>query len=201
MSEKIKTIVTPLDDGKVEDLRAGDIVRISGVIYTARDAAHKRLVEGLDSGRPLPVNLAGQVIYYSGPTPGRPGQATGSAGPTTSYRMDAYAPRLMEAGIKGMIGKGSRSREVVEAMRKHKAVYFATVGGAGALIARTVMEVEIVAYEDLGPEAVRKMVVEDLPAIVANDIYGVDLYEMGYKKYRRVSERIGAPDGAQSYNV
>lgn len=190
-----------MDDEKVEDLRAGDIVRISGVIYTARDAAHKRLVECLDSGQPLPVNLAGQVIYYSGPTPGRPGQAAGSAGPTTSYRMDAYAPRLMEAGIKGMIGKGSRSREVVEAMRKHKAVYFATVGGAGALIARTVREVEIVAYEDLGPEAVRKMVVEDLPAIVANDIYGGDLYEMGYKKYRRVSERIGAPDGAQSYNV
>jgi fumarate hydratase subunit beta len=185
VSEKVKTITTPLEDATVAGLCAGDIVRICGVVYTARDAAHKRLVGCLDSGEPLPFELAGQVIYYAGPTPGRPGQALGSAGPTTSYRMDAFAPRLIEAGLKGMIGKGGRSEEVIEAMKKYRAVYFAAVGGAGALIGRTIKTAGIVAYEDLGPEAIRRLVVEGLPAVVANDIYGGDIYKTGYLKYRR----------------
>jgi len=201
LSDKVRIITTPLDEAKVESLRVGDVVRISGVIYTARDAAHKRLVECLDSGGPLPVDLAGQVVYYAGPTPGRPGQAVGSAGPTSSYRMDIFTPRLLEAGLKGMIGKGNRSRETMEAMKKFRAVYFATVGGAGALIARTVKEVEIVAYEDLGPEAIRKLVVEDLPAVVASDIYGGDLYNLGYKQYRRISEKFKAPEDVTFYKT
>lgn len=167
----------------VEELRIGDQVYISGVLYTARDAAHKRLVELLDAGKPLPVDLKGQIIYYVGPSPAKPGQVIGSAGPTTSYRMDAYAPRLLEIGLKGMIGKGSRNQEVKDAIVRHKGVYFAAVGGAAALISKCIKKAEVIAYPDLGPEAIRRLEVENLPVIVVNDAHGGDLYEEGVKKY------------------
>ncbi|MHB1126420.1 MAG: Fe-S-containing hydro-lyase [Bacillota bacterium] len=176
-------ITTPVNDTDMLKLRIGDQVYISGTVYTARDAAHKRLVELLDRGETLPADLRGQAIYYVGPSPAKPGQAIGSAGPTTSYRMDAYAPRLMAEGLKIMIGKGSRAAEVKEAMIKHKAVYLAAVGGAAALIAKSVKKAEIVAYPELGPEALQRLEVENLPAIVVNDCYGGDLYEEGVKKY------------------
>ncbi|RUM45517.1 MAG: Fe-S-containing hydro-lyase [Desulfurobacterium sp.] len=179
-------ITTPIDESVVENLKAGDLVLISGVIYTARDAAHKRMVEALERGEELPFDLRGQVIYYAGPAPARPGKPIGSVGPTTSYRMDPYAPKLLEAGLKGMIGKGSRSREVIEAIKKFKGVYFGAVGGAAAYLARCVKSAEIIAYEDLGPEAVRRLVVEDFPAFVINDIHGNDLYRMGRCKYIEV---------------
>ncbi|OEF95588.1 Fe-S-containing hydro-lyase [Desulfuribacillus alkaliarsenatis] len=178
-------INTPVTNEDVTKLKAGDKVLISGYIYTARDAAHKRLVELLDNGEVLPFDVQGQLIYYVGPTPAKPGQVIGSAGPTTSYRMDPYAPRLIEQGLKGMIGKGSRSQEVRDAMTTHKAVYFAAVGGAAALIARSIKEAEIVAYEDLGAEAIRKLKVEDFPAIVVNDVAGNDLYQEGKKQYEQ----------------
>lgn len=177
-------VVTPLTDKTVAELKAGDDVRISGVIYTARDAAHKRLVTLLKEGKELPLDIVGQVIYYVGPTPAKPGRPIGSAGPTTSYRMDSYAPLLMEHGLKGMIGKGMRSKAVKDAMVKYKAVYFAAIGGAGALLAKSVKASELVAYEDLGPEAIMKLTVEDFPCVVVNDIYGNDLYEEGVRKYR-----------------
>ncbi len=183
MANEIK-ITAPLDDAAVAKLKAGDQVSITGVIYTARDTAHKRLVDALDAGQPLPFDMNGQVIYYVGPSPAKPGKVIGSAGPTTSYRMDLYAERLMEKGMKGMIGKGMRDKKVIEAMRKHKCVYFAAIGGAAALIARSIKAVEIIAYEDLGPEAVRRMEVEDFKAVVINDIYGNDLYDIGKAQYR-----------------
>ncbi|HSB07271.1 MAG TPA: Fe-S-containing hydro-lyase [Thermodesulfobacteriota bacterium] len=176
---------TPLSDGDVEKLKSGDRVLINGVIYTGRDAAHKRLIDLLKSGKALPFDVNGQVIYYVGPTPAKPGQVFGSAGPTTSYRMDAYAPALMEKGLKGMIGKGMRSEAVKEAMKKYKAVYFAATGGAGALLGKRVKKAEIIAYEDLGPEAIRRLEVEDLPVIVVNDVRGNDLYIEGEKKFKR----------------
>jgi len=182
MTEPIR-LKTPLSDPEVEKLRAGDRVLISGIIYTGRDAAHKRLFDLLKEGKDLPFDIQGQIIYYVGPTPAKPGQAFGSAGPTTSYRMDAYSPTLMERGLKGMIGKGMRSDTVKEAMKKYKAVYFAATGGAGALLAKRVKRAEVVAYEDLGPEAIRKLEVEDLPVIVVNDVRGNDLYVEGEKKY------------------
>jgi len=175
----------PLSDEDVEKLKTGDRVLISGIIYTGRDAAHKRLFDLLREGKNLPFDIKGQIIYYVGPTPAKPGQVFGSAGPTTSYRMDAYSPLLIEKGLKGMIGKGMRSDTVKEAMKKHKAVYFAATGGAGALLAKRVRKAEIVAYEDLGPEAIRRLEVEDLPVIVVNDVRGNDLYIEGEKKYRR----------------
>lgn len=181
-------IMTPIDESVVENLKAGDLVLISGVIYTARDAAHKRMVEALERGEELPFDLKGQVIYYAGPAPARPGKPIGSVGPTTSYRMDPYAPKLLEAGLKGMIGKGSRSREVIEAIKKFKGVYFGAVGGAAAYLARCVKSAEIIAYEDLGPEAVRRLVVEDFPAFVINDIHGNDLYRMGRCRYIEVED-------------
>ncbi|MDP2688543.1 MAG: Fe-S-containing hydro-lyase [Deltaproteobacteria bacterium] len=184
MTEPIR-ITPPLADAAVEKLRAGDKVLITGVLYTARDAAHKRLVELLDRGEALPFDLKGQIIYYVGPTPAKPGAVIGSAGPTTSGRMDAYAPRLIELGLKGMVGKGARSPEVIESMKKHKAVYMAAVGGAAALIARSIKKAEIIAYEDLGPEAIRRLTVVDFPAIVVNDIYGGDLFVQGVEKFRR----------------
>lgn len=184
MAEPIR-ITPPLADEAVELLRAGDKVLITGVIYTARDAAHKRLIELLDAGKPLPLELKGQMIYYVGPTPERPGQVIGSAGPTTSGRMDAYAPRLLDLGLKGMIGKGARNKDVLESMKKNKAVYLAAVGGAAALIARSIKKAEIIAYEDLGPEAIRRLEVVDFPAIVVNDIHGGDLFVQGVEKYRR----------------
>jgi len=178
----------PLTTEVVEKLRAGDKVFLSGVLYTSRDAAHKRLVEALDKGEKLPVDIAGQTIYYMGPAPAKPGQVIGSAGPTTSGRMDAYAPRLMAVGLKGMLGKGSRSQAVKDAMKKYKAVYFVATGGAGALIAQRIKKAEVVAYEDLGAEAIHKLEVEDLPAIVVNDAYGGDLYEEGRAKYEKVKK-------------
>jgi fumarate hydratase subunit beta len=178
-----KPVKAPLDDATVRDLKAGDLVSISGVIYTARDAAHKKLVELVKKGEPLPVELQGQVIYYAGPTPNKPGRPIGSAGPTTSYRMDPYAPLLIEKGLKGMIGKGERSEPVVDAMKKHGAVYFAATGGAGVLIARSVKNAEVVAYPELGPEAIRRLEVEDLPAIVAQDSHGGNLYKEGRRHY------------------
>ena len=178
-------ITTPLTGEVVERLRAGDKVTLSGVIYVARDAAHKRLVEALDRGEPLPLELRGQVIYYMGPSPAPPGRPIGAAGPTTSGRMDPYAPRLMAEGLKGMIGKGNRSPAVREAMQKYKAVYFGAIGGAGALISQCIKEAEVIAYPDLGAEAVFRLVVEGFPLIVINDIYGGDAYEEGKARYRR----------------
>jgi len=164
----------------------GTQVLLSGVIYTARDAAHQRLVQALNSGESLPFDLSGQTIYYMGPTPARPGQVIGSAGPTTSMRMDAYTPQLLAAGVKAMIGKGSRSLAVREAIRKHKAVYLAAVGGIGALLAsQCIKEAEVIAYEDLGAEAIMRLKVADFPAIVANDMYGKDLFVRLRAKYRR----------------
>ena len=177
-------LTTPLKDSDLEKLKAGDTVKISGVIYTARDAAHARLVKLLEEGKELPFDPKGQIIYYVGPTPPKPGAVIGSAGPTTSYRMDPYAPQMIEAGLKGMIGKGARSEEVKAAIKEHKAVYFAAVGGAAALIAKSIKKAEVIAYDDLGAEAVRRLEVEDFPAIVINDIYGNDLYEIGQKEYR-----------------
>ena len=178
-------ITTPLTDDVIEQLHAGDGVTITGTIYVGRDAAHKRLIEALDEGEPLPFDPQGQIIYYMGPSPAKPGRPIGSAGPTTSYRMDPYAPRLMEVGLKGMIGKGNRSMPVREAMQKHKAVYFAAIGGAAALIAKSIKEAEVIAYGDLGAEALRRLRVEDFPAIVVNDIYGGDAYEEGRTKYQK----------------
>ncbi len=182
---KIMHITSPIDAEIIEKLTVGTQVLISGVIYTARDAAHKRLVHALDKGAELPFDLNGQTLYYMGPSPARPGQVIGSAGPTTSGRMDMYTPRLIAAGIRAMIGKGSRSPAVREAMKKHRSVYFVTTGGAGALLARSIKEAEVIAYEDLGAEAIRRLNVKDFPAIVGNDIYGEDLFEQGKSRYRR----------------
>ncbi len=176
---------TPLSDKDVEKLKIGDKVLLSGVILTGRDAAHKRLIDLLDSGKELPVDIRGQVIYYVGPSPAKPGQAIGSAGPTTSYRMDAYAPRLMALGMKGMIGKGNRAPAVVEAMKKYKAVYFGATGGAGSLISKSIKKAEVVAYPELGPEAIMRLEVEDFPVVVINDTRGNDLYVEGAKKYSK----------------
>jgi len=184
MIEEIK-LVTPLDDQSVERLKIGDRVLLSGYVYSARDAAHKKLIDLLDRGEQLPFDIKGQVIYFVGPTPARPGRPIGSAGPTTSSRMDKYSPRLIAQGLKGMIGKGFRSPEVIEAMKKYKAVYFAAVGGAGALLAQRIKESEIVAYEDLGPEAIRRLKLDNFPVIVVNDCRGNDLYREGVKKYKR----------------
>ncbi len=182
-------ITAPItDDSVVENLKAGDFVLISGVIYTARDAAHKRIVEALERGEELPFDLKGQIIYYAGPAPAKPGRPIGSVGPTTSYRMDPYAPKLLEAGLKGMIGKGTRSKEVIDAIVKYRGVYFGAVGGAAAYLARCVKEAEVIAYEDLGPEAVRRLVVEDFPAFVVNDVYGNDLYRMGRCQYMEIND-------------
>ncbi len=184
MSDVIR-LTTPLRDEDVEKLRIGQKVFLNGVVYTARDAAHKRLMDLIEAQQPLPIDIRGQVIYYVGPSPAKPGRPIGSAGPTTSYRMDAYAPKLMELGLKGMIGKGKRAQEVIQAMVRYKAVYFGATGGAGALLARSVLEAQVVAYEDLGPEAIRRLVVKDLPVMVVNDVLGQDLYEEGVRRYAR----------------
>lgn len=178
-----KHLTTPLTDEVVADLRAGDRVLITGELLTARDAAHERLVKLIEAGEPLPFDPKGQIIYYVGPTPPRPGAIIGSAGPTTALRMDAYAPALMAAGIKGMIGKGNRGPEVRAALQKYHSVYFAAVGGAGALLAKRITSVEIVCYEELGTEAIRRLGVVDFPAVVVNDIYGADLYEQARAQY------------------
>lgn len=179
----VKKITTPLTEEKVKDLRAGDSVLISGVIYTARDAAHKRLVDLLKAGKELPMDVKDSIIYYVGPTPSKPGNAFGSGGPTTSYRMDPYAPELLEIGLKGMIGKGLRSEEVIESMKKNKGVYFGAIGGAAALIGKSVKKAEVIAYEDLGAEAIRRLEVVDFPAVVVIDSEGNNLYKEGQKAY------------------
>ncbi|GAA0116416.1 MULTISPECIES: Fe-S-containing hydro-lyase [Clostridium] len=178
-----KRITMPLTEEKVKDLKAGDSVLLSGVIYTSRDAAHKRFVDLLEKGEKLPIDVKDSLIYYVGPTPAKPGMAIGSAGPTTSYRMDAYTPQLLDQGLKGMVGKGLRSKEVIESMKKNKAVYFAAIGGAAALMAKCVETAEIVTYEDLGAEAVRRLEVKDLPLVVVIDCEGNNLYEMGKEAY------------------
>ncbi|MBE6008833.1 MAG: Fe-S-containing hydro-lyase [Lachnospiraceae bacterium] len=177
-------IKTPLTKEKVRELKAGDIVKITGYIFTARDAAHKRMTEAVQKGEKLPFDPEDQIIYYVGPTPAKPGEVIGSAGPTTSGRMDAYAPKMMELGLTGMIGKGKRSIDVKEAMKNYGAVYFAATGGAAALISSHIKEAEIIAYEDLGTEAVRRLYIEDFPAVVVIDSFGNDLYETEKLKYR-----------------
>ncbi len=177
-------LTTPLKEEDIKKLRAGDSVKLSGVIYTARDAAHGRLVKLIENEEKLPFDLEGQIIYYVGPSPAKPRKVIGSAGPTTSYRMDPYAPILLEKGLKGMIGKGQRNKEVKEAIIKHNGVYFGAVGGAAALIAKSIKESEIIAYEDLGTEAIRRLVVEDFPVIVVNTPNGDDLYSEGKEKYQ-----------------
>jgi fumarate hydratase subunit beta len=178
-----KRITTPLTKEKIRGLKAGDSVLITGTIYTARDAAHKRLIELLDKGEKLPIEVEDSIIYYVGPTPEKPGKVIGSAGPTTSYRMDAYSPKLIEKGLRGMIGKGLRNAEVIESIKKNTGVYFAAIGGAAALIAKSVVKSEIVAYEDLGAEAIRKLEVVDFPAIVVIDCGVNNLYEIGQRQY------------------
>jgi fumarate hydratase subunit beta len=180
-----KRLTTPLSDDAVADLRAGDRVLLTGTLLTARDAAHKRLVELVERGQELPVDLRGQVVYFVGPTPAPPGRPIGSAGPTTSGRMDAYSPTLLDLGLKGMIGKGYRNSAVKEAMARNRAVYFAAVGGAGALLAQRVRDARVVAYEELGPEAIRELEVVEFPCVVINDIYGGDLYDQGRLEYER----------------
>ena len=185
MAEQIR-ITTPLTDETVKKLKAGDSVLITGVLYAARDAAHKCMVEALDRGEELPVDFTGQMVYYVGPSPAKPGEPIGSAGPTTSGRMDPYAPRLLDKGLKGMIGKGYRSDAVVDSMKKNNVVYFVTTGGAAALIAKTIKSYEVVAYGDLGPEALARMEVVDFPVIVAIDCEGRNFYTEGQKLYRQL---------------
>jgi len=182
MADK-KIITTPLTDEVVMDLKIGDNVLINGTIFTARDAAHKRLVELIEKGEELPFDIKGQIIYFAGPTPPKPGKVIGSAGPTSSYRMNIYSPTLIKVGQKGLVGKGDMSDEVMEAMKKHKALYFAAVGGAGALISKSITAAEIIAYEDLGAEAIRKLTVKEFPAIVAMDCHGGNQYKEGIAKY------------------
>ena len=189
----VRSITTPLNEKTIAELRVGDRVTVTGVLYTARDMAHRRLIDALEKGDALPFDVKGQVIYYMGPAPAKPGQVIGSAGPTTSGRMDVYTPALLAAGLKGMVGKGNRSDAVKQAMKQYGAVYFAATGGAGALIARTIKKVDIIAYEDLGTEAIRRLEVEQLPVIVVNDMYGGDLYEEGKARYR--SKELGAALG------
>lgn len=177
-------ITTPVADDVIEQLRAGDSVFISGYLYTGRDSAHKKLIDLVNEDKDLPIDVQGQMIYYVGPTPARPGNVIGSAGPTTSYRMDSFAPTLHKLGLKGTIGKGKRSDEVKESLKTYKGVYLAAVGGAGALISKSIVEAEVIAYPELGPEAIRRVKVENFPCIVINDMYGGDLYEEGKKKYQ-----------------
>ena len=180
----VKKVTLPLTDETLEGLKAGDDILLTGTMYVGRDTAHQRMVTALEQGKPLPFDVKGQTIYFMGPSPAKPGQPIGSAGPTTSGRMDSYSPRLIAEGLKGMIGKGMRSQEVKDAMKKYRAVYLAAIGGAGALISRSIKKSEVVAYEELGAEAVRRLEVEDFPATVVNDIYGGDLYQEGKARYR-----------------
>lgn len=180
-----KYINAPMTKEVATTLHSGDFVYITGTIYTARDAAHKRMYESKQKGEPLPIDLENNIIYYLGPTPAKPGQVIGSAGPTTASRMDKYAPLLLEEGQTGMIGKGKRSKEVIESMKKNKAVYFAAIGGAGALLSKCIKKSEIVAYEDLGTEAIRKLEVENFPAIVVIDIDGNNMYETAVDEYKK----------------
>ncbi len=176
-------IKTPFSREETKKLKAGDSCVINGTIYTARDAAHKRLYELIESGKPLPVDIKDSIIYFVGPTPAKPGQAIGSAGPTTSYRMDAYSPTLIENGQTGMIGKGKRGPEVIAAMKQHGAVYFGAIGGCGALLSECIKKCEVIAYDDLGAEAICKLEVENFPVVVVIDSFGNNLYEIGRKNY------------------
>ncbi|MGC7873401.1 Fe-S-containing hydro-lyase [Desulfosporosinus sp. SYSU MS00001] len=185
MTEVVR-IETPLTHEKVAQLKSGDNVLLSGVIYTGRDAAHKKMVEALARGEELPFNVKDQIIFFVGPTPPKPGQVIGSAGPTTSYRMDAYSPTLIARGLTGMIGKGLRSAEVVDAMKRYGAVYFGAIGGLGALLAKRIVAAEVIAYPELGPEAVRRLEVKDFPIMVIIDQEGNNLYEIGKAKYRTI---------------
>lgn len=182
-----RRITLPFTDDIVRGLRAGDALLLSGTIYVARDAAHKRMIEALDRGEALPIDIRGATIYFMGPTPARPGRPIGAAGPTTSSRMDPYSPRLIALGLKAMIGKGMRSTAVRDAIRKHNAVYLGGIGGAGALLSKAIISAEVVAYDDLGPEALRRLEVKDLPVTVVDDATGRDLYEEGRARYRRVA--------------
>ena len=184
-ADGIKDITPPLSDAEAESLRAGDRVRITGVLFTARDAAHGRLLPLMDAGQPLPIDVRGQIIYYTGPSPARPGEVVGSIGPTTGGRMDTFTPKLHSLGLKGTIGKGGRSQPVKDALRQHKAVYMGAIGGAGAVLSRFVKRVEVVANDDLGTEAIRRLEVEGFPVIVINDCHGGDLYQDGIKQFAR----------------
>jgi fumarate hydratase subunit beta len=184
-ADGIKDVTTPLSDADVESLKAGDRVRISGVIYTARDAAHGRLFPLLEKGEKLPVDVKGALIYYTGPTPPRPGDAIGAAGPTTASRMDKFTPALLKAGLKGTIGKGYRGQVVKDALQQYRAVYMGSIGGAGAVLSQFITKAEVVAYEDLGTEAIRRLEVAGFPAIVLYDCHGGDLYQDGQKQYAR----------------
>ena len=179
-------IKAPLDREEVKTLEAGDYVYITGTIYTARDAAHKRMSEALENGKKLPIELKNNIIYYMGPSPAREGRVIGSAGPTTASRMDKYAPNLLDLGLKAMIGKGKRSKEVIEAIKKNSCVYFAAVGGAGAILSKCIKKSEVVAYDDLGTEAIRKLYVEDFPVIVVIDSDGNNLYETAINEYKNL---------------
>ena len=182
-------ITTPLTEDKVKSLKAGDSVLLSGVLYTGRDAAHKRLIDLLDKDEELPLNIENEIIYYVGPSPAKPGMVIGSAGPTTSYRMDPYTPKLLDLGLKGMIGKGARNQEVIDAIKRNKAIYFGAIGGAAALIGKSIVKSEIIAYEDLGAEAIRRIEVKDMPLVVIIDSEGRNLYEEGQKEYLKSQEK------------
>ena len=181
---RVKRITLPLTDKALKDFRPGDNLLLTGVMYAARDAAHVKMVEALDRGKPPPFNIKGATLYYMSPSPARPGKVIGAAGPTTSGRMDAYSPRLIAEGLKGMVGKGLRSQTVKDAMVKYKAVYLGAIGGAGALISKSIKKAEVIAYKDLEADALLRIEVEDFPVTVINDIYGGDLYEEGKAKYR-----------------
>ena len=189
MSAEPIRLETPLGIEAIVPLKSGDVVLLDGVLYAARDAAHARMKEAVHKGEPLPFDPEGQVVYYTGPAPARPGSALGPAGPTTASRMDPYAPSLIDRGLRGMIGKGARSKEVLEAMRRHGCVYFGAVEGTAALLADRVKEAEVVAHKDLGPEAILRLVVEEFPVVVVNDLHGGDLYREGRKRWRRTSGR------------
>lgn len=181
-----RRISTPLDKETIRTLKAGDSLLLSGVIYTARDAAHKRMCEDYEKGIPFPMELSGQLIYYAGPCPAKPGEVIGSCGPTTAGRMDAYAPLLLDCGLAAMLGKGARNKAVTDAVMRNTAVYLGAIGGAGALIAGAIKKAEVIAYPELGTEAVRRLEVEDLPCVVLMDCCGNDLYEIGQKEYRKI---------------
>lgn len=185
MEKKMKRLTLPLSDSDIKDLKAGETVLLSGTMLTGRDAAHKRLYELVEKGEKLPIDIKGELIYYVGPAPAKPGFAVGPAGPTSSYRMDKYAPTLLDLGLKGMIGKGARNQDVIDAIVRNGCVYFACVGGAAALIAKSIKKEEILCYEDLGTEAIRRYTVEDFPCIVAIDSYGNNAYTEGQKDYCR----------------
>lgn len=185
MVKKMKRLTLPLSDSDIKNLKAGETVLLSGTMLTGRDAAHKRLYELVEKGEKVPIDIKGEIIYYVGPAPAKPGFAVGPAGPTSSYRMDKYAPTLLDLGLKGMIGKGARNQDVIDAIVRNGCVYFACVGGAAALIAKSIKKEEILCYEDLGTEAIRRYTVEDFPCIVAIDSYGNNAYTEGQKDYCR----------------